>query len=350
MIDKKCCVTNGEVLYLYLDRFGLPFYYRLLKWGDDRVKKRILSIVLVLTLCAMLTLPILAADSFSNFTVRAAYANQFSDVSPSAWFSKYVQKGFEYGLIRGTSETQFAPDKSLNLAETITLASRLHSIYSTGVEPDSTIPAGGKWYDPYVSYALSKGIIAQAYADYAATATRSEVAVIFARALPEEALGQTRSIVDGTIPDVPMAETYAPAVYKLYRAGILSGNDAQGTFSPNSNIKRSEIATICIRLADPSERATTAIGATIGTKEPLTAAQIAEKCAPAVFFIQVYGLNGNVRGNGSGFFISSDGLAVTNFHIVSNASRKELYLFEGKGLSVVFNATDRSMYVDVVKT
>ena len=293
------------------------------------MKKRFLSVVLVLTLCSMLTLQILAADSFSNFTVKSAYANQFSDVSPSVWFSKYVQKGFEYGLIRGVSETQFAPDKSLSLAETITLASRLHSIYLTGVEPDSTVPAGGKWYDPYVSYALSKGIIAQVYADYTATATRSEVAVIFVRALPEEALGQARSIVDGTIPDVPMTEIYAPAVYKLYRVGILSGNDAQGTFSPNSNIKRSEIATICIRLVDPSERATTAIGGTAGTKELLTAAQIAEKCAPAVFFIQVYGLNGNERCTGSGFFISNNGLAVTNFHVASNASRIVIKTIDG---------------------
>ena len=44
------------------------------------------------------------------------------------------------------------------------------------------------------------------------------------------------------------------AVYLFYRAGILSGVDAKGTFNANDNIKRSEVAAILIRMMDPSVR------------------------------------------------------------------------------------------------
>ena len=44
------------------------------------------------------------------------------------------------------------------------------------------------------------------------------------------------------------------AIYKLYRAGILAGNDSAGTFLPNAPITRAEVATILVRMADPNAR------------------------------------------------------------------------------------------------
>ena len=40
----------------------------------------------------------------------------------------------------------------------------------------------------------------------------------------------------------------------FYRAGILSGVDAKGTFNPSDNIKRSEVAAILIRMMDKTAR------------------------------------------------------------------------------------------------
>ena len=42
--------------------------------------------------------------------------------------------------------------------------------------------------------------------------------------------------------------------YTFYRAGILSGVDAKGTFLPSDNIKRSEVAAILIRMMDQGSR------------------------------------------------------------------------------------------------
>ena len=46
----------------------------------------------------------------------------------------------------------------------------------------------------------------------------------------------------------------ADSIYQLYDAGVLSGNDEYGTFMPQSNIRRSEVAAIVTRIADPNLR------------------------------------------------------------------------------------------------
>ena len=63
-------------------------------------------------------------------------------------------------------------------------------------------------------------------------------------------------MADGAIPDVPSSANYYAAVYKLYRAGVLTGNDAQGTFLPDTGITRGEAAALMTRMADTSLRKT----------------------------------------------------------------------------------------------
>ena len=71
---------------------------------------------------------------------------------------------------------------------------------------------------------------------------------------PDEALEPINQIADGYVPDVKMDAAYSNAIYRLYRAGILTGNDDKGTFSPDSNIMRSEVAAIISRMANEEKR------------------------------------------------------------------------------------------------
>lgn len=224
--------------------------------------KKILFGLLLLTSVLMVSLeqPAFAAGTFANFTKMHDYYDQFEDVG-GQWFAPYVTRGYELGLIKGTSSSHFSPDVSVTLAETITLASRIHSIFYRGTDIEAAASAGGQWYDSYVDYALNNGIIEHTYTDYNLPATRCEVAVIFAKSLPDDALSDVRMVEDGAVPDVKMTAAYASSVYKLYRSGILSGSDEKGTFNPESHIRRSEIAAIMLRLADPTQRVTTALAA-----------------------------------------------------------------------------------------
>ena len=49
-------------------------------------------------------------------------------------------------------------------------------------------------------------------------------------------------------------DKFAAEIYEFYRAGILTGSDAKGTFHSASTIKRSEAAAILNRMFDASTR------------------------------------------------------------------------------------------------
>lgn len=200
--------------------------------------------------------PDTAASEVHFSRVNIYHQDQFTDVRANQWYTDSVASAFELGLMKGDSATTFNPNGDVTVAEAITMACRIHAIYTTG--SDSAIPSqsSGAWYQPYLDYALQNGIIDKAYynSDVKQKATRAQFAEIFANSLPDEALSAINAIADNKIPDVPMNAYYTGAVYKLYRAGILTGGDALGTFSPSSYINRKEAATIVSRMAESNER------------------------------------------------------------------------------------------------
>ena len=188
----------------------------------------------------------------SNFkVVNHYYSGKFTDVSASAWYNQKVGTAYEYGLMTGSSASTFNPNGNISVAEAITTACQLHSTY---YDNDYQFQATTPWYQTYVNYALSNGIITAGYPNYNAPITRAEFAVILANAFPSEALAAINNVETGSIPDVPSGSSYYNAVYSLYRAGIISGSDSKGTFYPNSNITRAEAATILSNMVDTSLR------------------------------------------------------------------------------------------------
>jgi uncharacterized repeat protein (TIGR02543 family) len=191
-------------------------------------------------------------SGLSNFKQKYQYNNNFRDVSSTAWYYKNVAAAYNYGLMVGNSSTIFNVNGNLSVAEAITMACRLHSIYYTG--SDNFTRTGSTWYQVYVDYAAENGITTHSYSSYTRAVTRAEYAELFANAFPSEALSPINTINDGAIPDVPASSQYAGEIYKLYRAGVLSGSDKYGTFRPNSSILRVEAAAIVTRMADTSLR------------------------------------------------------------------------------------------------
>jgi len=115
---------------------------------------------------------------------------------------------------------------------------------------------------PYVDYAFENGIIDTKKPDesYKIPASRYDFAQVIANALPDTALPEINDISDGAIPDVTNSGAAPAAVYKLYRAGILTGSDEFGTFNPWSGITRAETAAIVSRMADPALRKLITLG------------------------------------------------------------------------------------------
>ena len=179
----------------------------------------------------------------------------FTDVPSDSWYYSSVKAAWENDLIDGVTVNEFKPNATLTVAQTIKLAAALHQLDRTGEV--SLTNGGSNWYENYVNYAVTNGIIEKEYANYTqaqmnAPVTRGEFVHIFHGA--EEAYKAINTVADNAIPDVKATDKFAAEIYEFYRAGILTGSDAKGTFHSASTIKRSEVATILLRMFETSAR------------------------------------------------------------------------------------------------
>ena len=206
---------------------------------------KMIRLFLCTALAAVILLGILSDTALAAST-------PFADVPETQWYASAVSTAVSDGLVNGKTPTAYCPDDSLTYAETIKLAACMHQKYSTGAV---TLENGQPWYQSYVDYASANGIISKEY-NLSEPATRAGYMEIFANALPDSALTVINDIPDGAIPDVAMSHTQSSAIYRLYRAGILQGVDSMHRCLPSSQIKRSEVATILVRMMHANERIT----------------------------------------------------------------------------------------------
>lgn len=82
----------------------------------------------------------------------------------------------------------------------------------------------------------------------------------------------------------------------------------------------------------------------------LTASQISDKVSPSVFYIAVRDENYNLLGSGSGFFISNDGVAVTNYHVIEDTAGARITTINGDNFDVInIIAYDAELDVAIIK-
>lgn len=215
--------------------------------------KKITALILCVVLSAgLLTGFALAEEGLSNFKPVNDYApGTFTDLDESYWGYSGVTASYELGLIRGNSDSTFGAEGNVKVCEVVALAARLHSIYHTGGE---NFAQGDPWYQVYYDYAVENGIISkgQYLASAENAAFRYQVAEIMDAALPAAAMETINSIPYGSIPDVDA--TSAGYIYRLYRAGILTGKTQAGDFCPSETVLRGEIAAMTARMAKPELR------------------------------------------------------------------------------------------------
>lgn len=185
----------------------------------------------------------------------------FRDVPASAWYYDAVKSAWKVRLIDGVTSTEFRPDENMTVAQAIKLAAVLHQLnYRSKVSLENGYPS---WYSTYVDYTIDNDLIERAYGNYTAAqmnsaVTRVEFVHIFHAATDD--LHEMNTVSSNAIPDVKIGDTFAAEIYDFYRAGVLIGSDANGTFHPTDSIKRSEVATILIRMNDSSVRRTITLG------------------------------------------------------------------------------------------
>ena len=291
----------------------------------NRIAALMMAIILTFSICT--TGALAASNGLSNFKETRTYSEgQFTDIS-THWSKDNVIKAYRVGIIDGYENGTFEPDGTLSIAAAIKLAACLNSIYKTGTQEfKNSVP----WYKEYLDYCVKNKIATDSYGDYNKNITRAQFAELFANSLPSDALNGINTIEDNAVPDVPMTMGCATAVYKLYRAGILTGDAGTNAYRPNDSIRRSEVAAILSRMMDKSVRQSL----TLKVPTDLTAEQIYAKCSSSVFYIEALNVNGEVFSQGSGVFISADGKAITNLHVVDRAQSARIKTLDGKTYEV----------------
>ncbi len=210
------------------------------------MKKLIISILLIF----LLSFQVIAEAP--RFEKIKEYNNNFSDVAESDWFAPGIKEVYESGLMDGVSNDKFDTEGSITVAQGITIAARLHSIYNNKNISDASLE-NPSWYDKYVIYAIDNKIIAaNNYTDYNRALKSYEMVQLFDAALPHEYFPAVNKV--SNLPDVVEGNSYYDSVIRFYNAGILNGNDEYGTFYPASTITRKRAAIIIGRIINTELR------------------------------------------------------------------------------------------------
>ena len=203
--------------------------------------KKIRFVFALTVVAALLCVCALGAD----FEKSRSYENNFKDVPETSWYASSVKSVYEIALMEGVSADSFDTESEMNVAQAITIAARLHSIYNNKEIPEVE---GGRWFQKYVTYCMENGIMSDGQFDsYSRSVLSYEMIMLFAKALPEEYYPAINKIE--RVHDVPSALIFEKDVLRFYNAGILNGNDKNGTFLPTSAITRKRAAVIISRVA-----------------------------------------------------------------------------------------------------
>ncbi len=205
----------------------------------------------------IITITILALVLTTSLVVStSAAAIPFNDVPEKAWYYKTVVEAYEKGIMKGTSETEFAPLKTMSRSEFVTLLYRLTGVTDTGFGAKlESFDDGvdGKWYSEAMGWGVERGLI-KGFTDNTVrpmqTITRAELAVMIERYLAYMGYSLPETVEESAFTDnAKIAKWCREQIYTCQRWGIFKG-DNEGKFNPSSEASRAEGATIVLRLSN----------------------------------------------------------------------------------------------------
>ena len=159
-----------------------------------------------------------------------------------------LNKTDHFAFLKGYPDGGFAPGRNMSRAEVTTMFARL---LTEQMEADKTYPASfsdvtsAHWAANYIGYMEQFGIV-RGYSDGTfrpnAPITRAEFAAICCR---------FEKLTSGTVTfsDVPASHWAAKSIAYAAKRGWVTGY-ADGTFKPNNNITRAEVAAVTCRLLE----------------------------------------------------------------------------------------------------
>jgi len=181
----------------------------------------------------------------------------FADMTTIDWSYDYVTDVVGMGIMTSASEGMFNPQGEVSKIAAIAITAMIHQLLNDG-EITLTASTGDQWYQDYLNYVWTVGLLngtGEYFTEehYYDAINRAEFAFLMCRAAPGSSLEKIKNISDGAYQDVTSDTLCATEIYKLCRAGIMSGS-SDGMFYPMNAMTRAEAAAVIDCMVNPELR------------------------------------------------------------------------------------------------
>ena len=224
------------------------------------MKRIILSFILFVFVFSLMPFSVWAADgdvpSGLIDSDPSIQVSDFADVPEGVWYQEELQLALDWGITKGTSPGMFQPELRISRGQFVTMLGRAvgEEMDPEGrfqdVDPDM-------YYAPYVYWAESIGVVkGTSDTTFAPDVEiqRQDVAVILARLI--DAYGYSIPGMNDAV--TPFADEAAISGYAynacnmLHAAGIFKG-DNMGNMNPRNSLSRAEAVALIVRVLQAAD-------------------------------------------------------------------------------------------------
>ena len=213
------------------------------------MKKRMISLILSLTLLLSLSVPAFAATS------------HFTDVPTSHWAYTQIERAYSDGVIAGTAGNAanytgvFSPSGTLTEAQFVTIMTR--AFFNDELEAaKKAVGSNAKWYAAAQKVAEDQHLLTFVQGKMDAPITRYDMAAIMTNIMSAKEFPGRPDVtkIEETYNKIAdfksIPNSYQVSVASVFAMGLIAGTDSKGTFAGSSYMNRAQAAVVYGRMKD----------------------------------------------------------------------------------------------------
>ena len=203
----------------------------------------------------------MAVIAICTLSCSAEETLPFGDVSESDWYYESVQKAYNEGIVKGTSDNQFDSDGVITREMFLTMLGRAVDIDPSVYEDDSNSfsdVSSDQWYSPYINWGVKTGIvkgIGDSEFGIGQSVTREQMAVFLSRCINSEC-GVSLKVSESDFVEFKdkdeISDWAADSLDLMQLCDVFTGDD-NDYFHPQKIASRAEGTVVVMRLIDVFE-------------------------------------------------------------------------------------------------
>ena len=181
---------------------------------------------------------------------NGAASGSFTDVAANSWYAQAVDYVTRSGLMSGTSTGVFSPDNAMTRAMLVTVLWRAEGQPTASTAASFTDVASDSWYSSAVAWAVENGIVngtSDTTFSPDKSITRQEIAAILQRYAKYKGADITQTAdLSAYTDNASVASWASDAMAWAVNSGVITGATST-TLAPAANATRAQVATMLMR-------------------------------------------------------------------------------------------------------